>query len=272
MTTTATTATIAPDERPATVQAPFILDKALDGREISGAEALTLLQLTQEDDLHHLREVADTVRARQMGDSVHYGVGCSLYLTNLCELSPCLYPYPRASGDAGAWMLTIDDLDAQLEIVRYGDIPRLSLSGGGFWPYLQIRGLEAPTVLKTYVRLLAYIQEHAPTLSIGGFSPDEVEFLCIVSDRSERYVLEVLADHGLKRLGGQGTEILVDPVRQAISPRKATVKRWFEIVSAAHHLQLPVEAALETGPLETSQQRIRHLEQLRAFQRTSGRF
>lgn len=242
-----------------------ILDAARDGRELSPVEALHLLKLTKDEDLACLQQAADEARNRQVGDSVFYSSACSLYLTNYCELAPALYDYPRQPGDKNGFVLTIDGIDEILERAVAQQIRQIDVSGGGYWSPLVIPGLEEPTVLKTYARILSHLRERAPGIELTGFSPDEIEFLCIVSTRDEHYILELFQDLGLRALGGRGAEILVDSVRQRISPKKATVKRWFEIVSAAHELALPVQAKLEAGPLETLQQRVAHLEKIRNY-------
>jgi FO synthase subunit 2 len=242
-----------------------ILEASLEDRELSPVEALHLLCLDKPEELAALREAADALRERQVGDEVLYTTGTSLFLTNLCEMAPALYPYPKTPGQDHIRTLTIDDLDACLELAAHRRLEQLYVSGGGFWPYLQVPGLEAPNILKTCANVLGYVHERMPQLAVQGFSPDEVDFLCIVSDRDAHYVLELLRDHGLQTLGGNGAEILVDTVRQTISPRKATVKRWFEIAATAHTLDMPVMARLEAGPLETLPQRVAHLEAIRAF-------
>jgi len=255
-----------PDAKPLkALNTVSVLDAARDGRQLTGVEALHLLQLHREDDLQALRQAADEVRQRQVGDAVRYGSAASLFLTSFCELAPTLYDYPKTAGDERGYVLTIDDLDETLERLTAQSIGKLYLSGGGFWSTLVIPGLEEPTGLKTYARVLTYLREQAPTLEITGFSPDEIEFLSIVSDRDAVYLLELFKDLGLHGLGGNGAEILVDEVRQRVSPKKASVKRWFEIVSAAATVGLPVQARLEAGPLETLPQRVTHLEKLRRF-------
>jgi FO synthase subunit 2 len=242
-----------------------LLESVMDGRELSSTEALHLLRLEKKEDLASLREAADTLRQRQVGDTVLYTTGASLFLTNLCEMSPTLYPYPKTPGQDHSRTLTIDDLDTCLEAVKYQQLNQLSINSGGFWPYLQIPGLESPNILKTYANVFGYIHDKAHDLKLIGLSPDEVEFLCILADRNARYVLEMLHDHGLRVLGGNGVEILVDDIRRKIALRKTTVKRWFEIVAQAYQLEIPVIGKLEAGPLETLQQRVTHLEKMRAF-------
>ena len=242
-----------------------ILESAQEGKALSPVEALHMLGLTRDEELAALREAADAVRQRQVGEAVAYRHAVALYLTNYCEMAPALYDYPRLPGDAGGFVCSIDNIDAILERSLSQGVTQLALSGGGFWSALIIPGLEAPTALKTYARVMTHVREHAPALEIIGFSPDEIEFLSIVSNRSVGYVLALLQDLGLCQLGGAGIEILADPVRHQISPKKATVKRWFEVVSAAKKLNLPVQAKLEAGPLDTALQRVAHLEQLRNY-------
>lgn len=242
-----------------------ILDAAEDGCPLSPAEALHLLALSRDEDLNRLRQVADVVRQRQAAEPVGYEVGASLFLTNLCEMAPALYPYPRQLGEVGAYTLTIDDIDATLELARSRQARQLGLSGGGFCENLQIPGLDAPNLLKTWARVLSHIWEQYPELSVQGFSPDEIEFLSVVNNRDERYILELLMDHGLTTLDSYGTEVLVDSVRSRISPKKATVKRWLDIVAMAGALGLPVLARAELGPMETLAERVRHLSVLKGF-------
>lgn len=253
----------APSHLPTTFNTRAILDAALDGNVPTVAEAVHLLQLGKEEDLQCLRETADEMCKRQAGSSVGCTVGTSLYLTNLDELQPTIYSYPRNSGESACFVRTIDEIDGLLELAQARRARRLYVSGGGFWSLLRVPGLEKPTVLKTYARLLGYIRERLPEVRMEGFSPDEIEFLRIVSDRSERYVLEMLKDQGLMGLGGQHSGILADEVRRKVSMRLATVKRWFEIVEAAHRLGLPTVAHVEMGHWESLPQRVEHLDRLR---------
>jgi len=252
-------------ERTIAIKPEDLLNEVLSGRELTAAEAGFLLQLSREDDLHPLRQAANTIRQRQVGDSVFYSSGMSLYLTNCCELMPALYHYPRVFGDPGCYIATIDHIDELLEQARRIDFQQFYLSGGGYYSSLNIPGLEAPTVLKTYTKVFSYVKARLPFAEISAFSPDEIDFLSIVTDKAPAYLLELFQDLGMQGLGSHGSEILVNSVRQKISPKKATVKRWFEIVFTACRLGLRMPASLEAGPLETLPQRVTHLERLRRF-------
>jgi FO synthase subunit 2 len=250
---------------PPRLELASILDAVLDGQLLSSEEALHLLKTQQDKELRLLKEAADELRQRQVGEPVSYTTGCSLYLTNQCEMAPAIHAYPHKPGQNGAFVHTIDEIDALLELAHARKLRQMHVSVGGFWPELCIPGMECANLLKTYARLLAYLRDKLPEIHIIGFSPDEIEFLAVVSNRSARYLLELAKDHGLQELGGQGAEILVNAVRQAISPKKATVRRWLEIVATAQQLELPVVGRLEGGQGETLAQRIQHLERLRTF-------
>lgn len=242
-----------------------ILDAALDQQVLSSAEAFHLLQETQEETLKRLRDTADEIRQRQTGDAVLYTTGSSLFLTNLCEMASMECAYAESVSEKHAFVATIDDLDSCVETALREKNEQIYVSGGGFWPILQIPGMESPDILKTYASVIGYIHEKNPGLRIVGFSPDEVEFLSIISNRSIQYILEMFQDQGLSVLGGNGIEILSDALRQKISPRKATVKRWFEIAAMAYQLKLPVIAKIECGHQETLRDRVHHLDQFRNF-------
>ena len=76
---------------------------------------------------------------------------------------------------------------------------------------------------------------------------------------------------GLGSIPGGGGEILVDRVRQQISPLKAMSDDWLEVMDVAHRLgTLIFSATMMFGHVETIEDRIEHLERLRAQQDKSN--
>lgn len=246
----------------------FALDAVEDGQPLNASQALALLSLPALSDCARLRFAADSLKTSQVSPEIAYSTGQSLFLTNICEMTPALYSYPVQPGSSSAYCLSIDDIDAVLQAATSQQSQWLTVSGGGFHSQIIIPGLEAPTVLKTYLRVLSHIQDQAPSCRVRGFSPDEIAFLSVVSNRSEAYILDCLKDHGLQVLEGFGAEILVDAHRARIAPKKLTVKAWLSIVAQAHERGIPTVARLEAGPLENWEQRVAHLILLRAFQET----
>jgi len=77
---------------------------------------------------------------------------------------------------------------------------------------------------------------------------------------------------GLGSIPGGGGEILVDRVRQRIAPLKAMSDEWLGVMDAAHRLGLASTATMMFGHVETVEERIEHLERVRAQQDKSKGF
>ncbi len=67
-------------------------------------------------------------------------------------------------------------------------------------------------------------------------------------------------------------EILVDRVRQKISPLKINSDEWLEVMQIAHELGLKSSATMMFGHVETIEDRIEHLGRIREQQDRSGGF
>jgi cyclic dehypoxanthinyl futalosine synthase len=98
-----------------------------------------------------------------------------------------------------------------------------------------------------------------------------VSYFAERSSLTVREALLRLQAAGLDSLPGGGAEILVDRVRNHISPRKISSGEWLEVMETAHSLGIPTTATMMFGAGETVEERFRHLEKLRELQdRTAG--
>ena len=77
------------------------------------------------------------------------------------------------------------------------------------------------------------------------------------------------ATAGLGSIPGGGGEILVDRVRQKISPLKAMSDDWLEVMAIAHRQHLATTATMMFGHVETVEERIEHLDRIRVQQDVS---
>ena len=67
-------------------------------------------------------------------------------------------------------------------------------------------------------------------------------------------------------LPGGGAEILVDRVRRAVSPGKASADEWLDVCRAWHELGGRGSATMMFGHVESLAERVEHLERLRRLQ------
>src|SRR5947207_272153 len=120
-----------------------------------------------------------------------------------------------------------------------------------------------------YLDLLHHIKTRFPQVNIHGFSPSEFVHFREVFNQPLEQIIREFKDAGLGSIPGGGGEILVDRVRKRIAPLKAMSDDWLEVMDVAHRLGLYSSATMMFGHVETIEDRIEHLERLRAQQEKS---
>ena len=85
-------------------------------------------------------------------------------------------------------------------------------------------------------------------------------------------VLIALREAGLDSLPGGGAEIFAEETREKICPGKLSAEGWLEVHEIAHRLGISTNATMLYGHLETNEDRVDHLIQLREQQDKSGGF
>jgi cyclic dehypoxanthinyl futalosine synthase len=73
-------------------------------------------------------------------------------------------------------------------------------------------------------------------------------------------------------LPGAGAEILVDEVKDVISPFKISSQTWLDIMEKAHSLGMKSSATMMYGTVESVEQRARHILKIADLQRKTGGF
>ena len=126
--------------------------------------------------------------------------------------------------------------------------------------------------LQWYLDLLSHIKSKFPQINIHGFSPSEFIHFRDVFGLSLEDIITQFARAGLGSIPGGGGEILVDRVRQRISPLKAMSDDWLEVMAVAHRLGLSSTATMMFGHVETIADRVEHLDRVRAQQDLSKGF
>ena len=237
-----------------------LLQKVWDGKRIDQAEALRLYSLPLEE----LGALAD--RRRQLARAAAHGgrgneivtyiVDRNINYTNVCNVYCKFCAFYRTEKDADSYVITREELDKKIE-------ETLALGG----TQILMQGGHHPSLTKQwYLDLLAHIKSRFPQINIHGFSPSEfVHFREVFNEPLERIISDFKAA-GLGSIPGGGGEILVDRVRQRISPLKAMSDDWLEVMDVAHRLGLNSSATMMFGHVETIQDRIEHLERVRAQQ------
>jgi cyclic dehypoxanthinyl futalosine synthase len=193
---------------------------------------------------------------------VTYIVDRNVNYTNVCNVYCKFCAFYRTDRDADAYVITHEEMDQKIE-------ETLALGGtqilmqGGHHPKLN---------LQWYLDLLSHIKSKFPQINIHGFSPSEFIHFREVFNLPLEEIITRFVRAGLGSIPGGGGEILVDRVRQRISPLKAMSDDWLSVMDVAHRLGLASTATMMFGHVESVAERIEHLERVRAQQDKSKGF
>ena len=237
-----------------------LLQKVWDGKRITQAEAGRLYHLPLEELgalADHRRQLAKAKDFNGRGnDIVTYIVDRNVNYTNVCNVYCKFCAFYRVEKDDDAYVITLDEMDRKIE-------ETVALGG----TQILMQGGHHPKLTKQwYLDLLSHIKGRFPQINIHGFSPSEfIHFREVFNEPLEKIISDFKAA-GLGSIPGGGGEILVDRVRQRISPLKAMSDDWLEVMDVAHRLGLYSSATMMFGHVETIEDRIEHLERLRVQQ------
>jgi cyclic dehypoxanthinyl futalosine synthase len=249
-----------------TAAEPDLIEEVLEGKRISASEALQLYQLP----LPEIGGLADARRQRAKAaaydgrgnDIVTYIVDRNINYTNVCNVYCKFCAFYRTERDEDHYVLSLEQIDQKLdELTAIGGIQ--ILMQGGHHPKL---GLDY------YLELLQHIRTKYPHINIHAFSPPEFNHFAEVFGLPMREVITRFKEAGLGSIPGGGGEILVDRVRNRISPLKCNSEQWLRVMEIAHEEGLNSSATMMFGHVETIPERIEHLERLRALQDRTGGF
>ena len=103
-------------------------------------------------------------------------------------------------------------------------------------------GHNADLPLEYYEDAFKMMRSKYPLVGIHGLSASELDIISKVEKSSTKEILSRLKDAGLQSVPGAGAEILVDSVKDVISPKKIKSADWLRIMREAHEIGLPSSA------------------------------
>ena len=204
---------------------------------------------------------ADQARRQRFDDTVTFIVDRNINYTNVCknECRFCAFFRPKDHPDA--YLLTNDEILAKV---------RETAEAGGTQVMIQ-GGLYPDLGLEYYETMLRSIKAEFPQITIHSFTATEIQYFAQQAGLSIIDTLKRLQEAGLSSLPGGGAEILVDEVRQKVSPKKIMTEDWLHVMECAHSIGMKSTATMVIGFGETMAQRIQHMEKIRRLQdKTNG--
>lgn len=189
------------------------------------------------------------------GDATFYVVNRHINYSNICVNGCAFCAYHREKGQEGGFQLSIEQA---LERLRTAPLPPREVHiVGGCHPDLR---------LSYFVELLSRVKAMLPEATLKCFTAVEIAHFAKLEGITTREVLRTLKNAGLAMMPGGGAEIFEPTVRRRICPRKLTAEEWLRIHGEAHELGLITNCTMLFGHLESTEDRLNHLDQLRRRQ------
>ncbi|MSR77252.1 MAG: dehypoxanthine futalosine cyclase [Candidatus Omnitrophica bacterium] len=230
-----------------------VLQKRLDGERLSQEDGVLLYSC----DLLRLGMAAhELVRRANPHGVVTFIVDRNISYTNVCVVDCDFCAFYRSPGHKEGYTLSYQTIFQKIqELVDLGGTQAL-IQGG----------VNTDLPLDYYLNLIRAIREKFPQVHVHSFSVVEFEMISRKNRLSLPETFRIFKEAGLNSLPGGGAEILVERVRKIISPKKATSKRWIEVMRTAHQAGLKSTATMVVGHVETIEERIKHLLTVRDLQ------
>jgi aminodeoxyfutalosine synthase len=237
-----------------------IAEKVEGQQRLSDAEALQLYRST---DLNALGVMASAVRGRKNGNVATYILNRYINYSNICILSCQFCAFAAKKRDAHAFERSIDDIAAAVEESLTTGITEVHMVGGLH-----------PTLNKEwYLDLLKRLRALDPNLTIKAFTAIEIRHLAQrIFKRPIPETLAILKDAGLGALTGGGAEIFDPQVRDELCRGKESAAEWLDVHRIWHNMGHRSTCTMLYGHIETLEQRVDHLRQLRELQDETGGF
>jgi cyclic dehypoxanthinyl futalosine synthase len=230
-----------------------IFEKSPDVGRISEEDALRLFR---EASLLELSSLATSAKNRMVCQSrVSYLIDRNVNYTNVCSAKCTFCAFHKDADEPGAFVLGLAELEQKA-------IETKEMGGTGF---LLQGGINPSLPWEYYLEMVSFLATECG-MWVHGFSPPEIQALAKINGRGLHGTLAALREAGLGSLPGGGAEILVDAIRQRISPRKGSAEDWLDVMDAAHSMGMPTTATMMFGITETIEDRILHLRQIREQQ------
>ena len=229
-------------------------EKVLNGERIDEQQALTLFR---SNDLNSLGQIANVVRERKNGNRATYILNRYINYSNICVLSCQFCAFGARRRDPHAFEMAIPEIESAARNALDQGITEIHMVGG----------LHPNLPAEWYIKLLETLRALDAQLHLKAFTAIEIRHL---AERIFKLpipdMLETLRRAGLNSLTGGGAEIFDSEVRDKICRGKETAEEWKEVHRIWHRMGERSTSTMLFGHIESLEQRVDHLRQLRELQ------
>ena len=207
--------------------------------------------------------LANREREKRHDGRTYYNHNIRLEATNVCVASCLFCAFARLKpGDPGAYTMSLEEAWDKLRRRRDQPLTEVHV----------VNGLHPDLPFDYYTDLLRGFKRIRPDIHLKCFTAVEIAFFADLYGMTDERVLRELMDAGLDSLPGGGAEIFAERVRRKIAHDNCGTQRYLDIHRLAHRLGLRTNVTMLYGHIETAEERVDHMLQVRAVQDETGGF
>ncbi|MGH9689658.1 MAG: aminofutalosine synthase MqnE [Candidatus Acidiferrales bacterium] len=230
-----------------------IAQKVLAGERLTGDDGLALYQ---SHDLLAVGWLANHVREKRHGNICYFNVNRHINPTNVCVAHCKLCAFGRSPDAPGAYTFALEEIWSRAALGVAEGTTEFHIVGG----------LHPDLSFEYYLDLIRGLKQRFPQVHLKAFTMVEVHYYARLSNLSIRDTLLKMKEAGVDSLPGGGAEIFHPRVRRIICDHKVSGRMWLQIARTAHDVGLHSNATMLFGHVETLEERVDHLLQLRESQ------
>lgn len=230
-----------------------IAHKVLAGERLLSEDGLALYA---SHDLLAIGWLANHVREQRHGNICYFNVNRHINPTNVCVAHCKLCAFGRSPDAPGAYTFALEEI---WERAAQG-------VAEGATEFHLVGGLHPDLPFSHYLDLIRGLKQRFPHVHLKAFTMVEVGYFARIMKLSIRATLVAMKEAGVDSLPGGGAEIFHPRVRKIICDHKVSGQMWLQIARTAHEIGLRSNATMLYGHVETAEERVDHLLQLRSLQ------
>ncbi len=211
------------------------------------------VRLYQHPNLTAVGYMANLVRERLHGKRTYFVRNQHINYTNICNKFCKFCSFYAKKGGPDPYEMTIAEVRRRLEWHKDIDPTEIHMVGG----------INPRLPYEYYMDLCRSVKEILPKAHIKAFTAIEIEQIAQKGKVSHEQALRDLMEAGLDSLPGGGIEILSDRVHRELFGKKLSGEGWKSVARSASKLGLTQYATMLYGHIETIEERVSHLVQLR---------
>ncbi len=236
-----------------------IREKVVRGERLSFDDGVFLYR---HPDLTAVGALANIARERKHGDKAYYVRNQHINYTNICNKFCKFCSFYAKKGGPDPYEMSLEEVRNVVRKYKHVRITEIH-SVGGINPRIPY---------EYYLDFIRVIKEERPGIHVKAYTAVEIVQIAEVGKRSIEEALADLKEAGLDSLPGGGIEVLSDRVHRELFGKKLNGEEWKRVARAAAALGLPQYATMLYGHIETIEERVDHLVQLRELQDETEHF